>query len=409
MLIKSLVRKTLGVKDHRVVSVRVSEGGLDILLDRKRLRKLPCSVCGARSRGYDRLKERKWKHVPLWGIPTTICYRPQRVRCAKCGVKVERIPWGASKSPLSLPLVILLATWSKLLALEVVAKLFGVSWSTVASAVKQAVAYGLEHRDTEDVFYLGIDEISRRKGHVYHTQVYDLKDSKRLLWSAEGRREETLQAFFEYWGKERSARLEGICCDMWKPYMKVIRQYAPEAMLVFDKFHLVRHLLRAVDQVRKEEARKLKKEHPELLQGTQYIWLKNPWNLTPKQKQRLGVLEKMNLRINRAYLLKEAFRQFWTYQSRTWAEKFLNKWFWWATHSRLKPIRDFAWLLRRHQQDILSYFDCPIDNGAVEAMNNNAKTISHRAHGFRTEHWFTTVMLHGLGQLPMPQFTHKFS
>ena len=407
MLIESLVRKTLGVKDHRVVSVEASEGGLDIVLDRKRLRKLPCSGCGGRSWVYDRLKERKWKHVPLWGIVTTIHYQPRRLRCARCGIKVERIPWGATKSPLSLPLVIGLATWSKLLAMDVVAQLFQVSWATVASALKQAVAYGLEHRDTEGVFYLGVDEISRRKGHVYHTQVYDL-DSKRLLWSGEGRREETLQAFFESWGKERSARLKGICCDMWKPYVNMIRQYAPEATLVFDKFHLLRHLLGAVDRVRQEEARKLKKEHPELLKGTKYLWLKNPWNLTPKQKQRLGLLEKLNLRIHRAWLLKEAFRQLWTYQSRAWAEKFLNQWFWWATHSRLKPMRDFAWLLRRHQEDVLSYFDCPIDNGAVEAMNNNAKTISHRAHGFRTEHWFTTVMLHGLGQLPMPQFTHKF-
>jgi transposase len=397
----------LGVKDHRVVKVQESEGGLEILLDRKRARHLPCSVCGGQSKVYDRLKERRWRHVPLWGIVTTICYRPSRVRCKRCGIKVERIPWGASKSPLSLPLVILLATWSKLLAMEVVARLFDVSWSTVASAVKQAVAYGLEHRQTDQVFYIGIDEISRRKGHVYHTQIYDLA-SKRLLWSGEGRREETIKAFFDFWGKERCARLKGICCDMWKPYMSMIRRYAPDAALVFDKFHLVRHLHNAVDQVRKEEVRNLKEEHSGLLKGTKYIWLKNPWNLTPKQRQRFGLLEKLNMKINRAYLLKEAFRQLWTYRSRAWARKFLNKWFWWATHSRLKPMRDFAWLLRRHQEDVLSWFDCPIDNGAVEALNNVAKSISHRAHGFRTENWFTTVMLHGMGQLPLPQFHHKF-
>jgi len=407
VLIESLVRKTLSVKDHRVVSVRCDEGGLDIFLDRKGGRKLPCSVCGQRAWVYDRLQERRWKHVPLWGIATTIRYQPRRVRCRKCGIKVERIPWGATKSPLSLPLMILLATWSKLLAMEVVAKLFKVSWLTVASAVKQAVRYGLEHQESEGVLYIGIDEISRRKGHVYHTQVYDL-GTKRLLWSGEGRTMDTLRAFFAWWGQERSQRLQAVCCDMWQPYVEVLRDHAPQASLVFDKFHLIRHLLQAVDTVRKEEARRLKKDHPELLQGTRYLWLKNPWNLTPKQKQRLGELEKLNLRIHRAWLLKETFRQLWTYKSKTWARKFLHKWFWWATHSRLKPMRDFAWLLRRHQDDILSWFDCPIDNGAVEAMNNNAKSISHRAHGFRTEYWFTTVLLHGLGQLPMPEFTHKF-
>lgn len=407
MLIESLVRKTLAVKDHRIVTVQECEAGLEIRLDRKKSRKLPCSGCGERCRLYDTLKERRWRHVPLWGIQTILCYRPRRVQCVRCGVKVERIPWGASKSPLSLPLVIVLATWSKFLAMDVVAKLFGVAWSTVASAVKQSVDYGLEHRETEEVLYLGIDEISRRKGHVYHTQVYDL-ESGRLLWSAEGRKEETLEAFFQFWGEERSARLQGVCCDMWKPYVNVIRQYAPQATLVFDKFHLIRHLLDAVNDVRKEEVRQLRKEDPQLLKGSKYIWLKNPWNLTPKQKQRLGQLEKLNLKINRAYLLKELFRQLWEYKSKGWAKKFLNKWFWWATHSRLKPIRDFAWLLRRHEEDILSWFDCPIDNGAVEAMNNNAKSLSHRARGFRTENWFTTVMLHGMGKLPMPQTTHKF-
>lgn len=408
MLIESLVRKTLGVKSHRVISVKDDEAGLIIYLKRKKRRRLPCSVCGNLCWTYDTLKERRWKHVPLWGIPATIVYSPHRVNCPDCGVKVESIPWGPSKSPVSLPLIILLATWAQLLAMDVVAKLYGVAWSTVASAVKQAVDYGLSHRDTESVLYIGVDEISRRKGHIYHTQVYDLTQ-KRLLWSKEGRKAETLKAFFEEWGKKKTGKIKGICCDMWAPYVNVIKEMAPDAVLVFDKFHLIRHLLQAVDKVRKQEAAVLKKEEPELLKGTKYIFLKNPWNLTKKQKERLGHLEKMNLKINRAYMLKELFRQLWTYKTKGWARRFLKKWFWWATHSRLKPMRDFAWMLRRHEEDILSHFKVPIDNGAVEAMNNNAKEISHRARGFRTEEWFITAMLHGIGKLPMPQFTHKFS
>jgi len=289
-----------------------------------------------------------------------------------------------------------------------VARLFSVNWSTVASAVSQAVEYGVEHRETERVLYIGIDEISRAKGHIYHTQVYDLTE-KRLLWSGEGRTAETLEAFFDQWGEEKASRIKGICCDMWAGYVKVIRDRAPQATMVFDKFHLVRHLLNAVDDVRKEEVRRLKSTNPEILKGTKYIWLKNPWNLTEKQRERLGFLEKLNLRINRAYLLKESFRELWMYPNRGWARRFLKKWFWWATHSRLKPIRNFAWMLRRHEDDILSWFDCPIDNGATEAMNNKAKVISRRAYGFRSEKWFTTVMLHSMGQLPMPEFTHKFS
>ena len=407
MLITSLVRKTLGVKDHRIKSVEESPEGVVVRLVRRRNRKLPCSICNARCWTHSRLRERVWRHVPLWGIAVRIVYTPHRIRCKKCGIKVERIPWGPSKSPISLPLIIVLATWSKLLSMDVVAQLFGVCWATVGSAVKQAVAYGLEKRDMESIRILGIDEISRKKGHVYHTQVYDL-ETKRLLWSKEGRSAETLKAFFDELGPERCEKIEGVCCDMWAPYAETISEMCPNAALVFDKFHIVRHLLKAVDQVRRDEARQWKRKYPTLLSKTKYIWLKNPWNLTTKQKGSLAFFSRLNLRIHKAYLLKEMFRDLWSYQSRGWAEKYLKKWFWWATHSRIKPMRDFAWMMRRHQEGILNYFKLRIDNGAVEAMNNVAKSISHRAHGFRSENWFSTVMLHCMGQLPMQVYSHKF-
>ena len=195
---------------------------------------------------------------------------------------------------------------------------------------------------------------------------------------------------------------------MWAPYVDVIKTRFPNALLVFDKFHIVRHLMDAVDTVRKEEARQLKAADPDLLKKTRYIWLKNPWNLTDQQKVRLSDLEKLNLKINRAYLLKEAFRRFWDYVYPGSAKKYLDQWFWWATHSRLKPMRNFAWMIRRHQDDILNYFKVPIDNGCVEALNNKAKAISHRAFGYRTANTFKLALYHGLGMLPMPKLTHKF-
>jgi transposase len=301
---------------------------------------------------------------------------------------VEAIPWTQGKSPISAPLSVFLATLARELAWQVAGRLFGFHWNTVLSAVKDVVDYGLKHRDMGKVLYIGIDEISRRKGHIYHTQVYDLIE-KRLLWSGEDRTSETLEAFCDELGNERCEQIEAICCDMWAPYVEVIKERFPDALLVFDKFHIVKHLMDAVDTVRKEEARELKAEDPDLLKKTRYIWLKNPWNLTDHQKVRLSDLEKLNLKINRAYLLKEAFRKFWDYTYPAWAKKYLDQWFWWATHSRLKPMRDFAWMIRRHQEDILSYFKVPIDNGCVEALNNKAKAISHRAFGYRTAETFS--------------------
>ena len=408
MLVRSIVRETLGIKRH--VVTRVSKNGQEITieLDVWRRKRHPCGTCGTMGRVRDRLKPRRWKHVPMWGIPVTLVFAPARVACATCGkVRVASIPWSQGKCRLSVGLIWLLAAWCKLLPWDQVAKLFGVHWNTVATAVRQAVAYGLEHREIGGILYIGIDELSRRKGHVYVTNVYDLT-TKRLLWSGEGRSKTTLKAFFEEHASSLRQTVKGVCCDMWQPYIDMIQEHLPEATLVFDKFHVIQHLLKAVDQVRRDEARELKKKNPELLKRTRYIWLKNPENLTDKQRARLGHLEKLNLRSNRAYLLKEGFREFWNYKRKGWARRFLKKWFWWATHSRLKPMRDFAWMLRRHEDGILAYFDERISNGAVEGMNNKAKVVSHRCYGFRTAATYITALYHCLGDLPEPQLVHRF-
>jgi len=243
---------------------------------------------------------------------------------------------------------------------------------------------------------------------VYVTNVYDL-NGRRLLWSGEGRAKETLEGFFDWFGKEQTERIEGVCCDMWQPYADVVKARAPNAILVFDKFHIVQHLSRAVDQVRRDEIREKGQAHKQLMAKTRYIWLKNPWNLTDKQQLRLTELEQLNLKINRAYLLKEAFREFWSYIRPEWARCYLDKWFWWATHSRLQPLRDFAWMLRRHQKDLLNYFSMPISNGTVEGLNNKAKVISHKAYGFRTAKNYIRNLYHCMGGLPLPHSVHTFT
>lgn len=407
-MIESIVKRTLGINRHCVKKVVQEENQIIIYLKNWKGKNLICSHCGTSGKVRDQLREREWKHVPLWGIPVRIRYTPKRIQCPCCQkVRVEKMPWSQGKCRLSTGLIWLLASWAKLLAWDVVAKQFQVHWNTVASAVRQAVEYGLANRKLGSILCIGVDELSRRKGHVYVTNVYDL-DRRCLIWSGEGRSQETLKAFFKEHGKALKESVIGVCCDMWQPYVDMIQAELPHATLIFDKFHIVQHLNKAVDEVRKEEARELKEENPELLKKTRYIWLKNPENLTDKQRARLGHLEKLNLRINRAYLLKEGFREFWNYWSKGWAKKFLARWFWWATHSRLKPLRDFAWMLRRHQDGLLNYFELRIDNGAVEGMNNKAKIVSHRSYGFRTINTYITALYHCLGDLPEPKLVHKF-
>lgn len=366
MLVESLVKATVELQGFRVANVTGGTVGLVALIAPDRRFAPRCGQCGEAAPYRDTRAMRRFRHVPMWGISVELRYAPRRVSCARCeGVHVEAMPWASGKQRMTRALMVTIATWTRVLPWMRVARLFRCAWGTVATAVEEAVAYGLANRDLEGLTHIGIDEISRKRGHVYVTNVYDLK-RKRLVWSGEGRREETLKAFFDFLGPEKTAALEGICCDMWQPYIEVIKDRAPEAVLVFDKFHIVRHLMEAVDQVRRDEIREKGAEHKARMYRTRFIWLKNPWNLTEGQAFRLGELEGLNLKINRAYLLKELFRYFWDYRRTGWAKRYLTKWFWWATHSRLAPMRDFAWMVRRHEDDILNYFKMPIDNGTVE-------------------------------------------
>ncbi len=409
MLVESLIKETVELQGFRVATVQETRDGLEAKLTLDKRYAPRCGRCGGRARYRDTRRVRRFRHVPLWGIDVHLVYAPRRVTCDHCdGVHVELLPWVAGKQQFTRALMVTLATWARILTWKQVAALFHCSWSTVAKAVDEAVVYGLAHRELSQVTHIGIDEISRKRGHVYVTNVYDL-NSRSLLWSGEGRAKKTLAEFFDWFGKERTKRLEGVCCDMWQPYTDVVKTRAPNAILVFDKFHIVQHLTKAVDQVRRDEIREKGQSHKQLMRKTRYIWLKNPWNLTDKQQERLGELEQLNLKINRAYLLKEAFRQFWEYIRPGSAKCYLDKWFWWATHSRLQPMRDFAWMLRRHQTDLLNYFNLPISNGTVEGLNNKAKVISHKAYGFRTPNNYIRNLYHCMAHLPLPHTMHTFA
>ena len=402
MRLVSMIRKALKVKDHRIVKVERESEGLIVQIEVKKRRHLPCSHCGSRAPIRSRLPQRRWKYLPILGIPVTLVYRPARVQCPTCGVKVEAIPWSMGKSPVSRALVRALASWARDLSWSKVAQHFNVSWATVSQAVEAAVTFGMDQRALEHVRYIGIDEISRKRGHHYVTCVYDL-DTKILLWAGENRTKETMHAFFDQFGEENTRRISGVCCDMWGPYATVVQERAPQAILVFDKFHIIKHLSEAVDKVRREELRTLNEEEKKALRGTRYIWLKNDENLSAQQRVRLSDLVKQNLKTVKAYLLKNLFQKLWKYRSKRWAKWFLDRWFWWATHSRIKPLRDFAWLLRRHEKGILAYFDMGLTNATVEGLNNKAKKVSHRAYGFSTPHTYIINLYHCLGGMPLPE------
>jgi len=371
-----------------------------------------CSGCQRPGPGYDTLPLRRFEFVPLWGLLVFFCYAPRRVDCARCGVRVEALPWATGKHQLTTTYAWFLATWAKRLSWSEVARVFRTSWDTVFRAVELAVTWGRTHVDLSGITAIGVDEILWQRGHRYLTVVYQINDhAKRLLWVGLERKTRTLLEFFRWFGPERSQRLQFICSDLWHNYLRVIAKKAAGAIHVLDRFHIMSHFNKAIDLVRAQEAKALKAQgHEPVLKHTRWCLLKRPENLTEKQEVTLAQLLRLNLRTARSYLLREDFQGFWDYVSPAWARKFLERWCRRALRSRIEPMKKVARMLRRHAPLLLNWFRARrvIALGAVEGLNNKAKITMRKAYGFRSFRKAEVALYHTLGQLPEPEFAHRF-
>ena len=300
-----------------------------------------CSGCGRARPGYDRLPVRRFEYVPLWAMPVFLLYAMRRVDCPTCGVTVEQVPWADGKCRLTTSYRWFLARWAKRLSWQEVARVFHTPWDNVFRAVKHAVSWGLAHRDLSGLEALGIDEIQWSRGHKYVTLVYQIEDGlKRLLWIGGERTEESLRGFFQTLSDDTRAGIRFVCSDMWKPYLNVIREQIGQAIHVLDRFHIMKKMNEAVDQVRRDEVKGVKQAgYQRVLKHSRWCLLKRPENLTDKQTVKLGELMRYNLRSVRAYLLREDFQRFWEYRSPGWADKFLDEWCRRTMRSRLEPLK----------------------------------------------------------------------
>jgi len=375
-------------------------------------RRLTCAGCAQPGPGYDTLAPRRFEFVPLWGIPVFFLYAMRRVQCRTCGVRVEAVPWAAGKHHLTTTYAWFLARWAKRLSWTEVAEAFRTTWEHVFRSVEMAVTWGQEHRDLTGITRIGIDELQWSRGHKYLTLVYQLDAGrKRLLWIGQDRKVKTLLRFFRWLGKDRSAALRFVCSDMWKPYLRVVAKKAGHALHILDRFHIMSHMSKAIDEVRAQEARDLKAHgYAPVLTHTRWLLLKRPEHLTEKQEPRLAELLRYNLRAVRSYLLREDFQFFWTYVSPTWAGRFLDRWCTPTLRSQIEPMKKVARMLRSHRELLLNWFRAKgtISNGTVEGFNNKAKLTTRRAFGFRTYRAVEIALYHTLGALPEPETTHRF-
>lgn len=404
-------------------------GRIKVSLRPRKNSRAECSGCGHLAPTYDTAPEaRLFEFVPLWGFPVFLVYRMRRVACKACDrVVVEKVPWSTGKHPLTDVYRCFLAQWAKKLSWIEVARSFRTRWDTVYRSVQYVVDYGLAHRRLDQVTALGVDEIQYRKGHHYLTLLYQIDPHcRRLLWMGEKRTKKALNDGFTELEQEHRRKQEAageqepgsfldqitvICSDIWKAYLTVISKRLPTAVHILDRFHIMQHFGKALDNVRAEEARRLKEQGQDpVLSKSRWCFLKRKQNLSGPQGLKLSELLKMNLRTVRAYLLKEDFQRFWDYTYSAWAEKFLQRWCFRTMRSNIEPMKDIAKMLRRHQELILNWFRArkQFNNGIVEGLNLKWNLTVRKAFGFRTFKALQIASFHQLGDLPEPQFTHEF-
>ena len=402
---------------YQEVRLRTPRGKLriEVRIEPHRSLRGKCSECRRPAPGYDRLPERWWLFVPLWGIVTWFLYAPRRVQCPEHGVVVEHIPWSEGKRPITRAMMGFLARWARHLSWRQTARSFQTSWEAVYRWVEWFVQWGLARRKLEGVLAIGIDEIHWGKGKRadnFLTVIYQIDSHcRRLLWVGRRRTQATLRQGLSVLGPTVVNGLRFVCSDMWRAYLKVIATKAPQALHVLDRFHITMHLNQAVDQVRRAESGRWRGQPvAEKLKRMRWKLLRRGSRVRGRAKQRLYGLLNTKLATGRAWMLKETFQDFWHYRALNWAAAFLDVWCTRALRSRIEPMKKVARMLRTHEELLLNWFRAKgeISSGAVEGLNNKIRVVTRRSYGFRTFHAMEIALYHTLGRLPEPETTHRF-
>jgi transposase len=353
---------------------------LDIQIDFASGSRFACPVCGAADcPAYD--TERKtWRHLNFFQHEAYLTARVPRIRCDICGIKTVTVPWARQDSGFTLLFEALVMTMVSAMPVAAVARIVGEHdtrlWRVVHHYVDQARA----RIDTSDVTRIAIDETAARRGHNYITLFADI-DQARVLFATEGKDAATVAAFagdLAAHGGDPEA-IEEVCIDMSPAFIKGVAENLPNAAVTFDKFHAVKIVNDAVDQVRRSEQKR-----QNVLKGTRYIWLRNPANLSERQQAILDALPTHHLKTARAYQMRLAFQELYQQDSPKQAAQYLKRWYFWATHSRLSPMIDAAHTVKRHWNGILRWFDSKIANGLIEGINSLVQAAKAKARGYRS-------------------------
>jgi transposase len=320
----------------------------------------------------------------------------RRVECRRCGtVKREKMAFLADSPFYTKRFAYYVGRRCEAATVKDIAKELRLDWKTVKELEKQYMREKLRRAGNPRPKTIGIDEISIRKGHTYRIVVSDLERRRPIWFGGTDRSEESLKLFYDWLGPAKTKGIRLALMDMWKPFENATREHAPQTAILYDKFHILRHLNEAMDKIRKSEYARLTGDDRKFIKGQKYTLLSHRENLSTDGRKALKTLLAANKRLNTAYVLKEQFGQLWDYQSETWARKFFNNWKASLKWQRLKPYEKFAEMIERHWDGIAIF--CKPENkvslGFVEGLNNKIRVIQRRAYGLRDEEYLRLKVL----------------
>jgi transposase len=386
MRVTTAFNRLLAIPGASVSEVSFEREGVVIRL-RRRARRLVCPRCGCLGRGgYDRRERRRWRHLDLGSVRCFLECELRRFPCPGCGkVVTEAVAWARPGVRFTRDFEDVVCWLAQQAAFSVISRLMRVSWRSVAAIVGRVVAAELERRRLGDLYLIGVDEVSYRRGQRYLTLVADHRDGA-VVWSGKGRGAATLASFFDELGPAETTKLRAVSIDMSGGYQKAIRERAGQAIVCFDPFHVVALANRALDQLRRALWNRLGKSKGSgrVIKGTRWALLKDPAALTESQQGTLAFLARMNSPLYRGYLLKEQLRALYRAQSRPHADQLLAAWLRAAARSKLAPFVKLARTLREHRDGILAAIRLGLSNSRLEGLASRVRLISHRSFGFHT-------------------------
>ena len=378
----------------------VREGTVTVSVSHDRAVPLPCPECGADCPGYD-TRERRWRHLDTMQYRTILVAQVPRVRCPTHDVRQVDVPWAEQGSRFTALFEMLVIDWLQEASFAAVARRLNMTWDQVAGVQDRAVERGLARRDLTKPKAIGVDETSFKKGHDYVTVVNDLDAPGHVLHVADGRRQGALDEFFEVLGEDGAQGLEHVAMDMWPAYIKSTERNAPQADIVFDKFHIAKHLGDAVDKVRRSEHKALTAQGDHRLKKTKHLWLRNPENMSSSRWRDFAGLRKSELKVARAWAIKEMAMSLWGYRKRGWAERMWKRWYQWAIRCRLEPMKRVARMIKAHWEGVMNAVTSPITNARAEGINRKIQWIKRKACGFRNRERFRMAIYFHLGGLDL--------